>query len=471
MFLGRHNELSQLQHLYDLQNFQLFILYGRRRVGKTSLLKEFCRNKNNIFFSAELSSNKYNLEKFSQIVFSHYDDDRTEPFASWNSALHYINERQKDSRLVLIIDEFPYMAQYDQAMLSNFQHVIDHELQNGNLFIILCGSYMAFMEKEVLSSKSPLFGRRTAQLQLKPFNYLESSLFLDGFTNEEKLMLYGAFGGTPLYLRQINSALPFKENIVNAFLRQTSYLYEEPMFLLREELQQPATYNAIIEAIAGGASKASEISSKADEESSKCLKYVKVLRDLGILYKEIPFGEKETSRRAIYGINDFMFRFWYRYVFNNRTLIETDAQETVWRYKIEPDYSTYMGLVFEKVCKEFLLSSNIRSKLPFIFTNISRWWGNDPQNKRQAEIDLVANDRNDYLFCECKWKNTPVDMSILRSLQYKAGLILGRKNKIYFALFSKSGFTDEIKNEAVRENNILLFDVNDLFCEASNRAD
>ena len=465
MFLGRRYELSQLQYLYDLQNFQLFILYGRRRVGKTSLLKEFCMDKNNIFFSAELSSNKYNLEKFSQIVFEHYGDSRTEAFASWNSALHYINGKQKNSRLVLIIDEFPYMAQYDTALLSNFQHIIDHELQNGNLFIIFCGSYMAFMEKEVLNSKSPLFGRRTGQLQLKPFNYFESSLFMDGFTNEEKLMFYGAFGGTPLYLRQINPKQSFKENIINAFLYQTSYLYEEPMFLLREELQQPATYNAIIEAIAGGASKASEISSKADEESSKCLKYIKVLRDLDILYKEIPFGEKESSRRAIYGINDFMFRFWYRYIFNNKTLIETDAQEIVWWHKIEPDYPTYMGLVFEKACKEFLLLLNTKGRLPFIFTNIGRWWGNDPHNKKQEEIDIIANDRNNYIFCECKWRNTPVDVSVLRTLQDRANLILEHKdkNRAYYSLFSKVGFTDEVKNEAVRKDNVLLFDVNDLF--------
>ena len=465
MFLGRRYELSQLQYLYGLRNFQLFILYGRRRVGKTSLLKEFCRDKNHIFFSAELSSNKYNLEKFSQIVFTHYGDSRIEPFVSWNSALHYINDRQKNSRLVLVIDEFPYMAQSEAALLSNFQHMIDHELQNGNLFIILCGSYMAFMEKEVFSSKNPLFGRRTGQLQLKPFDYFESSLFMEGFTNEEKLMFYGALGGTPIYLRQINPNQSFKENIINAFLHSTSYLYEEPMFLLREELQQPATYNVIIEAIAGGASKASEISSKADEESSKCLKYIKVLRNLGILYKEIPFGEKESSRRTIYGINDFMFRFWYRYIFNNKTLIETDAQEIVWQYKIEPDYSTYMWLVFEKVCKEFLLRLNNKGKLPFIFTNIGHWWGNDPQNKQQAEVDIIANDRNDYIFCECKWRNSLADIDVLMKLQHRSDLILGHKDKgiVYFALFSKTGFTDEIKNEAAKKNNILLFDVNDLF--------
>lgn len=211
--------------------------------------------------------------------------------------------------------------------------MIDHRLINGNLFIILCGSYMGFMEKEVLGSKSPLFGRRTAQLHMKPFNYQTSSKFLEGFSDEEKLELYGAFGGTPLYLQQIDPKESFEENIKRSYLKVTSYLYEEALLLLRQEVQEPGVYSAIIEAIAGGHTKANEISTKIGEDSAKCLKYIKTLCELGILHKETPFGEKETSRRTIYGISDFMFRFWYRYVFANRTLIETGAQQAVWLKK------------------------------------------------------------------------------------------------------------------------------------------
>ena len=202
MFLGRQTELKELQRLYEKDGFQLFILYGRRRVGKTSLLKEFCKSKNTIFFSAELSNSKANLEKFSHRVFQHYGDERQEPFSSWESALLYISDRQAASRLVLVIDEFPYLAEGNPSILSELQHIIDHRLQESGLFLILCGSYMGFMENEVLGSKSPLFGRRTGQLHLKPFDYLTSAKFMDGFSLEGKLMLYGAFGGTPLYLRQ-----------------------------------------------------------------------------------------------------------------------------------------------------------------------------------------------------------------------------------------------------------------------------
>ena len=319
-FIGREKELAELNELYVQDKFQLFVLYGRRRVGKTTLLNEFCKDKDTIFYSAEQSNNKLNLEKFSQLVFSFYGEEHLEPFASWSNALSYIEERQNGKRLILVIDEFPYLVKKNRALLSELQHLIDHKLKNGKLFMVLCGSYMGFMEKEVLGSKSPLFGRRTGQLHMKPFGYQTSMRFLDGFSDEDKLKLYGAFGGTPLYLQQIQPDITFEENIKRAFLRVTAYLYEEPLLLLRQEVQEPGVYSAIIEAIADGYTKSNEISTKIGEDSAKCLKYIKTLCELGILYKETPFGEKESSRKTIYGICDFMFRFWYRYVFSNRTL-------------------------------------------------------------------------------------------------------------------------------------------------------
>ena len=287
-----------------------------------------------------------------------------EPFSSWGNALSYIDERQKDKRLILVIDEFPYLVKKNKALLSEMQHLIDHKLKDGRLFMVLCGSYMGFMEKEILGSKSPLFGRRTGQLHMKPFSYQTSMRFLDGFSNEDKLKLYGAFGGTPLYLQQIQLSSSFEENIKRSFLRVTAYLYEEPLLLLRQEVQEPGVYSAIIEAIAGGYTKSNEISTKIGEDSAKCLKYIKTLCELGILYKETPFGEKESSRKTIYGISDFMFRFWYRYVFSNRTLVETGAQQAIWEKRIEPNYSSYMGLVFEKICSDYLTAQNANANLP-----------------------------------------------------------------------------------------------------------
>ena len=462
MFIGREKELSEMNRRYEEKTFQLFILYGRRRVGKTTLLKEFCKEKNHIFYSAEQSNEKLNLEKFSAEIFAHYCESALEPFGSWEKAFSYIEERQREDPMVLVLDEFPYLAALNPSLLSVLQHLIDHRLQYGKLFLILCGSYMGFMEKEVLGAKSPLFGRRTAQLHMKPFDYLDSIRFVDGFSREEKLMLYGAFGGTALYLRQIRPGKSIKDNITDAFLKPVSYLYEEPLLLMRQEVQEPGVYCAIIEAIAGGASRANEIAMKTGEDSAKCLKYIHTLRELGIVYKEVPFGEKETSRKALYHLSDFMFRFWYRYVSGNRTLLETGAQEIVWNRRIEPDYSHYMGQVFERICRDYLLRQNSKGALPILFTEIGRWWGTNPKSHEQVEIDLIARDMDAYLFCECKWTNEPVDYQVLKRLREKSEVFGGRREKSYFMLFSKRGFTERVLEEAGEKEEVLLADIGEL---------
>lgn len=462
MFIGREKEITELNDLYEQETFQLFVLYGRRRVGKTTLLNEFCKNKPAIFYSAEQSNQKLNLEKFSRLVFEYYHESTLEPFASWENALTYIDERQQERRLILVIDEFPYLVRKNRALLSEFQLLIDHKLKKGRLFLVLCGSYMGFMEKEVLSSKSPLFGRRTGQLHMKPFAYQIGVRFLEGFSEEDKLKLYGAFGGTPLYLQQVSKERDFEENIKRAFLRVTAYLYEEPLLLLRQEVQEPGVYSAIIEAIAGGYTKANEISTKIGEDSAKCLKYIQVLCDLGILYKEAPFGEKESSRKTIYSISDLMFRFWYRYVFTNRTLIETGAQQAVYEKRILPDYNNYMGLVFEKVCADYLTEQNVNGNLPFLFTSIGRWWGTNPLTREQEEIDLIAGDGSDYLICECKWRNDKTDLSVLEHLKEKADIFRKQRKNTWFVLFSKSGFTEAVVKEAERDDRIMLVELKDV---------
>ena len=462
MFLGRERELRDLEELYAQEQFQLFILYGRRRVGKTTLLNEFCKGKETIFYSAEQSNTKLNLDKFSELVFTHYKETSLSPFTSWENALTYIDQRQGDRRLVLVFDEFPYLVRKNRALLSTLQHMIDHRLKDGRLFIILCGSYMGFMEKEVLGSKSPIFGRRTGQLKLLPFTFRTSVRFMEGNTPEDKLKLYGAFGGTALYLSQIQPRQSFEENIKRAFLRATAYLYEEPLLLLRQEVQEPGIYSAVMEAIASGYTKSNEIATKIGEEPAKCLKYIHTLCELGIVYRETPYGEKETARKTIYGISDLMFRFWYRYVFANRTLLETGAAEIVWKQKIAPDYPTYMGLVFEQVCRDYLLEQNLKGTLPFLFTGIGRWWGSDPKSRQAVEIDLVASDGRQYLIGECKWRGEPLDVSVIRALEEKADVFYAGRGKTWYVFFSRSGFTEGASREAQKRQDILLIDLREM---------
>lgn len=462
MFVGRESELNNLNELYLEKRFHLYIIYGRRRVGKTTLINEFCKGKDVIFYSAEQSNDKMNLEKFSDLVYQFYGENDSKPFDSWVDALLYINNRQKDKRLILVFDEFPYLVRKNRSMLSGLQHLIDHVLKDGMLFMILCGSYMGFMEKEVLGAKSPIFGRRTAQLRMKPFTYNTAIRLFDGFSNEDKLKLYGALGGTPLYLSQIKGDRNFEDNIKNELLSVNSYLYEEPQLLLRQEVNEPGVYSAIIESIACGAAKANEISTKVGEESAKCIKYINHLCELGILHKEIPYGEKHSSRKTIYRISDFMFRFWYRYVSPNRTLLETGAKDTVWSRKVEPDYNDFMGLAFEMICKEYLLIKNSRCELPILFTSIGRWWGTDSHTHKQEEIDIIAGDKNDFLICECKWKNEKTDLPVLKTLMDKADIFNKNRNKTWYVLFSKSGFTEKLVDESKKSTNIILVNLDDI---------
>lgn len=460
MFIGREKELSDLNNLYAQDSFQMFILYGRRRVGKTTLLSEFCKDKDTIFFAAEQDSDKGNLDKFSSLIFDHYEESTLSPFSDWEKAISFVAERQKNKRLVLVFDEFPYLAKNNRKILSVLQHLIDHKLQNGKLFIVLCGSYMSFMEKEVLGEKSPIFGRRTAQLKLKPFPYYVAVKFIDGCTAETKCKYYGAVGGTAQYLGRLQPKISFEENICNLFLNPTGYLYEELRLLLRQEIQEPAIYNAIIEAIACGASKSNEIATKTGEEQAKCLKYIQTLCELGLVYKETPFGEKESSRKTIYGISDLMFRFWYKYVFNNRSILETGGGKIVYDKRVKPDYNHYMGLVFERICKEFLEEKNIDGELPILFSSIGRWWGADPVQKKEVEIDIIAKDDKKYLIGECKWQNEKTDIGVLERLKEKADIFnKNSREETWYALFSKSGFTDALIEKSKQDSHVLLFDL------------
>lgn len=461
VFIGREHELAVLSELYQQDKFQLFILYGRRRIGKTTLLKEFCKDKSAIFYSAEQSNDYLNLQKFSERVLEHYGEKNISPFSSWEKAIMYISERQKESPLVLVFDEFPYLAGVNKAMLSMLQQLIDHQLQSGKLFVVLCGSYLGFMEKEVLGAKSPLFGRRTAQMRLKPLDYLAASSFFSEYSFEEKLLLYGIMGGTPLYLKQIACRKPLADNIRRILLQPDAYLYEEPLLLLKQEVQEPNIYSAIIEAIAGGHSRGNEIATKTGEPLAKCLKYINTLVELGIVRKEMPFGET-TSRRTIYSLADFLFRFWYRYVFTNKTLLETGGADIVFSKRVEPDLSNYMGLAFEQVCREYLLRMNKEGRLPLLFTDIGRWWGTG-RERGQEEIDIVAADGENWLFGECKWRNELMEYSVLDTLRKKS-LVFGKKcRSSWYFLFSKRGFSPALKKAARQENNVILVGLADLF--------
>ena len=460
MFIGRQKELSELNKRYSSESFEFVVLYGRRRVGKTALINEFIKDKKCIYFMGVESNARQNLVNFSHSILSLTNEVETEStFTSFQAALEHVFRLSQKERIILAIDEYPYVARSTKSLASTIQMLIDKYKDTSKLMLILCGSSMSYMEDHVLAYKAPLYGRRTGQIKLHPFEFDEAFLYLEGFTQEEKAFLYGVMGGTPQYLLQINRKLSVEENIKNTFLNSSSFIFEEPTNLLKQEVREPAIYTAIITAIADGASRMSEISGRVGESTTLCTSYIKNLISLGILEKETPYGES-SARKTIYKISDNMFRFWYRFIPANNSLIARGADDIVYK-KIEPYFSDYMGHIFEDICTQFLWKRRLNGESPVDFNSLGRWWGNDPTERKQTEIDIMGEqDRDTALFAECKWTNEKVDQNVLDTLIKRSNLF-NYTNK-HLCLFSKSGFTKGCKDRAEEIGNVELIEYKDM---------
>lgn len=460
MFIGREKELNALEKLYVSNKFEFVVIYGRRRVGKTALINKFLDDKKAIYFMGVESNTKQNLENFSKSIIEYDSGIETETsFLSFQAALEYVFKLSKKERLILTIDEFPYVARSSKSLSSTLQLLIDKYKDSSKLMLILCGSSISYMEDHVLAYKAPLYGRRTAQMKIMPFDFEETCHYFKKFSNEEKALIYGIVGGTPQYLMQMDDTLSVEDNIKNTFLNPISFLYEEPINLLKQEVREPAIYTAIITAIAKGASRMSEISNQINENTNVCSAYIKTLMNLGIIQKETPYGEK-ASHKAIYSIEDNMFRFWYRFVLENNSIIARGATDLVYK-RIEPKLSDYMGKIFEDICKQYLWKQLLTNKCPVEFTSLGRWWGNDPIEKCQTEIDIMGEqDKNTALFAECKWTNEKVNQSVLETLVKRSKLFSYKYIHLY--LFSKSGFTQGCIDQANKMGNVTLVSYTDI---------
>lgn len=462
MFIGRNSELKILDKLYRSDKFEFAVIYGRRRVGKTALINEFSKDKDTIFFTGVETNAKQNLENFSRCIMEYQTGFAVDSsFASFQAALEYVFQLAQKKRLVMVIDEYPYVARASKSFASTLQLLIDKNKGSSKLFLILCGSSMSYMEDNVLAYKAPLYGRRTAQLKIQPFDFFQSCRYFENFSGEDKALAYGIMGGTPQYLMQLDDRLSIEDNIKNTHLNPASSIFEEPNNLLKQEVREPAIYNAVITAIATGASKISEISRKIDEDTSVCATYIKNLISLGIVKKEMPYGEK-SGRKTIYSIEDNMFRFWYRFVPENTSLISRGAADLAYS-RIAPELSAYMGGVFEEICKQYLWRLLLAGKCAVRFTELGRWWGTNPKTRTQEEIDIMGTDKDSALFGECKWTNDKVDLGVLETLVERSSLFHFKRTHFY--LFSKSGFTKGCIDRAAELGNVSLVSYGDMLRE------
>ena len=456
MFFCRDNELKIMNKRYKAEKFECIVVYGRRRVGKTALINEFCKDKKTIYFSALNASAQENLHVLSKEIWNCKNPNslNAPEFRSFEDAFEEVSRMGMEERIVFVIDEYPYLAKAENSISSRLQHLIDHVWSNSKLYLILCGSSMSFMEYQVLGYESPLYGRRTAQFKIEPLTYKETAVFNPDLSVSDNALVYGITGGVPHYINKLNVENDLDEALLDNLFERSSYLYEEPENLLKQELREPAHYNSIITAIAGGASRLNEIVTKTGIESGPCTKYLKVLMELGIVKKETPINEK-VGKKTIYQLADNFFRFWYRFVPTNISASQSGRSQRTYNQVIKTQLSDYMGLVFEKMCRDYLLY--YADELPFEPVEIGQWWGTDPRKKKQIQIDVVATSvtENEFIVGSCKFKNEKIGVDELELLKEYAE-VFSRGKKCYYYIFSKSGFTDGLVECAEKESVKLL---------------
>ena len=466
MFYCREQELHKLNKRYNDGKFECVVIYGRRRVGKTALINEFCKDKPAIMFSALNSTSSENLEALSKSIYQYKNPESTGEAApiypDYDAALQEITKLAESERLIFVIDEYPYLAKAEKSISSRLQHIIDHIWQQGKLFVILCGSSMSFMEYQVLGYESPLYGRRTAQFKIQALTYKEIVAFNPKLTAEQQSLIYGITGGIPHYINKLNVTDSIDSALLENLFDSSGYLFEEPENLLKQELREPAVYNSIITAIAGGASRANEISTKVGIESAKCAKYINVLLDLGILKRETPITEKE-GKKTIYSIGDNFFRFWYRFVPRNMTAIQTGRITQLYDKAVKKHFSDYMGLVFEQMCREYLL--NYAEDLPIDISDAAQWWGTDSKTRKEIQIDIVGTpaEGKEYIIGSCKYRNEKIGVDELELIRQYAS-VFGKGSRYHYFIFSKGGFTDGLRQLA-EQGEVTLLTLEDIYSD------
>jgi len=451
-FINREKELAFLEEKWREKRSQLIVLWGKRRIGKTELVKQFIKDKPHIYFLSESTSESEQLKRFSSAVGQFFKESllETRGFGGWEESFRYV--REKTPRLVLVVDEFPYLIQSNTGIPSLFQKGWDEYWSKSNIYLILLGSSMAMMETEVLGYRAPLYGRRTGQWRVDPMTFESAGEFRKGKDFEDKLQHFAVAGGVPAYWLQFSLEKDFMKNLKDHVLKKGQMLYDEVEFVLREELREPRYYFSLLQAIAQGKQKLSEIVNATGISQPTANKYLTVLSDLKIVTRDVSVTEEKPlkSKRGLYRITDEFFQFWFRFVFPNRAEIELDKTENVLN-RIKMDLPQYVSSIYEKVAVETVWKHMDRF---FPFTSVGRWWD------KNEEIDIVGinRDLNSILFGEVKWSEKPVGTNILDELKLKAQKVQwGKKGrKDFFCLFSRKGVTPNMIKRA-KEEGVILF--------------
>jgi uncharacterized protein len=457
VFIGRKAELTHLETLYASGHAELFILYGRRRVGKTELLRAFCTGKPHIFFIATLSSDHDQLAAFSQDIYrlTHAEVPEGFSYPSWEAALRTLGELP--GHPVVVLDEFTYLIGGNKAIPSILQKVWDERLQNSSIFLILCGSYIGMMETEVIGYKAPLYGRRTGSTLLNPLELPTVPLFFPNYTPIQDIEAWAVLGGMPYYLSAFSDQVDIFTNIRKQILDIHGMLYPEPRLLLLEELREPRNYFSILRAIAQGSTRLNEIAQKAGVgDSPTTARYLDILQQLRLVTRSVPATESqpEKSKKGIYHIVDFFLRFWFRYVHPYQNALDLGMADGILAQRVRPTFEQFVSYAFEEAARSYVTRLARTEQLSFLPERIGSWWN------QTSEIDVIAisDSERALLVGECKWSVNPIGSNILKDLKRKTETLQLAKSwdRITYFLFAKGGFTPALQELATKEDVYLV---------------
>lgn len=465
-FIGRKSELDTLNREYQ-RDGGFVVVYGRRRVGKTTLIKKFMKDKTAFYFLATEELESQSMKRFIGVIARTTGNTflQKAAFADWLDLFRLIVDYKPEEKKVLVIDEFPYLVKANPAFPSILQNAWDEILKDNNVMLILSGSFTGMMLKYALSYDSPLYGRRTAQIRLAPLPFVDIYAS-QKMSFEQAVERYAITGGVPKYLEFFEDDSTLEEQIKKVVLSKSGFLYEEPYFLLKSEALAAVNYFSIIKVIADGNHKMGKIAGVLGLDTSALTPYLSTLSDLGFVEKRTPITENnpEKSRKGLYFVSDNFVRFWFRYVYPYKGELEIDNLQIVLDEMHKDFVEKFVAFAYEDVCRNIFVNLCQNGSIAFIPSRIGSYWLNDFDGN--TEIDVMAVDKtNKLLFAgECKYHDKPVDAAVYFSLKEKVeGSAEIHKSfpgyEVIYGIFSKSGFTERLRD--ISKENTRLFLINE----------
>ena len=457
MFYGRENERKKLCTMFHSDGQMISLIYGRRRIGKSELIKQVLKETDikSVYYECKQTTEQNNVDSLAELIGEAFDFPKP-AFENMEVLLRFLFQKSEKEPMILVLDEYPYLRENSKGLDSVLQSVIDHYKDTSNMKLIVCGSYVDTM-KALLERQNPLYGRIDLTLNLKPMDYYESALFYPEFSEEDKVRLFSVFGGIPYYNRLIDEKKSVRENIIELIASSGARLENEVAMYLNSEISKITNANEVFEALAKGFSRYKDILDQSNVSSGPALIDIldKLMR-MDVVAKEAPINDENNRKKSGYFISDNLSLFYYKYIFRNMSRMNIMDPDVFYDKYIAEDFETkYVPKSFERICKQYLIRKNRKGQMDEIFEKIGKYYYDDPVEKRNGEFDIVTLDDKGYIFYEAKFRKEPVTESVVQNeiRQVKqTGLACYR-----YGFFSRAGFTCD------QEKDCILIELSELY--------